>query len=136
MARQRSHWIAQLSVGCLAILSALGLSGRFAMTGHARAGVAAILDDGAPLRVDVLRAAGGTYIAQVLAERDSTLSRWPSRLTNPIRVWIEPSSMLGFDERVRAAFGEWIDAGLPLRFAFVERARDAEIRVRWTDRLD
>jgi hypothetical protein len=135
MARLRSNWLAQLTIGCVAIVAALGLSGHFATTGHASAGIAAILDDPAPLRIDVLRAAGGTYIGKVLAERDSTLSRWPSRLADPIRVWIEPSSMLGFDERVRDAFGEWTDIGLPLRFVFVDQARDAEIRVRWTDFL-
>lgn len=134
MARLRLY-LAQLTIGCLAIVAALGLSGRFASTGHASAGIAALLDDPAPLRVDVLRAARGTYISQLLAERDSTLSRWPSRLADPIRVWVEPSSMLGFDERVRGAFGEWSDIGLPLRFVFVEHARDAEIRVRWTDYL-
>jgi hypothetical protein len=129
-----SHFLAQLTICCLAIVAALGLSGRYASTGHASAGIAN-LDDPAPLMVDVLRASGGTYIGQLLAERDSTLARWPSRVAEPIRVWVEPSSMLGFDERVRGAFDEWADAGLPLRFVFVERARDAEIRVRWTEYL-
>ena len=136
MARSRFHWLAQLTTGCAAIIAALGLSGPFASTGHTSAGVAAILDDPAPLRVDVLRSAGGTYIGQLLAQRDSTLSRWPARLADPIRVWVEPSSMLGFDERVRAAFTEWSEAGLPLRFVFVDAARDAEIRVRWTEYLE
>jgi hypothetical protein len=72
----------------------------------------------------------------MLSERDSTLSRWPTRLADPIRVWIEPSAMLGFDERVREAFGQWTDIGIPVRFSFVDHARDAEIRVRWTDFLD
>ena len=136
MARSRLYWLAQFTTGCLAVAAALGLSGRFASTGNTSAGIAAILDDPAPLRVDVLRAAGGTYIGHVLAQRDSTLSRWPTRLADPIRVWIEPSSMVGFDARVRSAFGEWSSAGLPLRFVFVDGARDAEIRVRWTDYLD
>lgn len=136
MARQQSSVLAQLTIGCLAIVAALGLTGQFASTLHMSAGVAAIGDDPVPLRVDVLRASSGTYIRQLLLERDSTLSRWPARLEDPIRVWIEPSSMLGFSDRVRDAFGEWTDAGIPLRFAFVDQARDAEIRVRWTDRLD
>jgi hypothetical protein len=123
-------------ISCLAIIAALGLSDRFASSGHASAGIAALTDDPAPLRVDVLRAAGGTYIGQLLLERDSTLSRWPTRIADPIRVWVEPSGMLGFSDRVRDAFGEWSDAGLPLRFVFVERARDAEIRVHWTERLE
>jgi hypothetical protein len=135
MARHRFQFLAQLTIGCLATVAALGLSGRFASTGHASDGIAAILDDPSPLRVDVMRSAGGTYIGKLIAERDSTLSRWPSRLADPIRVWVEPSAMLGFDERVRSAFGEWSGVGLPLRFVFVDRARDAEIRVRWTDYL-
>jgi len=136
MARHRSHWSAQLLIGCLAIIAALGLSERFASRGHMSGGIAALSDDPAPLRADVLRAAGGTYIGQLLLERDSTLSRWPERIADPIRVWVEPSSMLGFADRVRDAFGEWSDTGLPLRFVFVDRARDAEIRVHWTDRLE
>jgi hypothetical protein len=136
MASLRSRRLTQLSIGCLAIVAALGSSDRL-VTGrlHASAGLA-LLDDPAPLRIEVLRSAGGTYIGQLLAERDSTLARWPSRLADPIRVWIEPSAMLGFDGRVRDAFGTWAEIGLPLRFAFVDRARDAEIRVHWTDHLD
>jgi hypothetical protein len=135
MARHPFHRLAPIAIGCLAIIAALGLRVRFASTGHASAGIAAILDDPAPSRVDVMRGARGTYIGQLLAERDSTLSRWPTRLADPIRVWIEPSSRVGFDERVRGAFGEWGGIGLPLRFVFVGRARDAEIRVTWTDYL-
>jgi predicted Zn-dependent protease len=55
---------------------------------------------------------------------------------DPIRVWIEPIANHGFTDRVRGAFDEWTGAGLPLRFVFVDRARDAEIRVRWTERLE
>lgn len=136
MARHRTHWSAQLLIGCLAIVASLGLSERFASRRHASAGIAALTDDPAPLRADVLRAAGGTYIGQLLLQRDSTLSRWPTRIADPIRVWVEPSGMVGFSDRVRDAFGEWSDAGLPLRFVFVDHARDAEIRVHWTDRLE
>jgi hypothetical protein len=136
MARHRTHWSAQLLIGCLAIVAALGLSERFASRPHASAGIAALMDDPAPLRADVLRSARGTYIGRLLLERDSTLSRWPTRIADPIRVWVEPSGMVGFNDRVRDAFAEWSDAGLPLRFVFVDRARDAEIRVHWTDRLE
>ena len=136
MARHRTHWLAQLTIGFAAVVAALGLSDGAIRHDHASAGLAALGEDAAPSRADVLRAAGGTYIGQLLLERDSTLSRWPSRLDDPIRVWVEPNGMSGFSDRVRAAFGEWTDIGLPLRFVFVDRARDAEIRVRWTDRLD
>jgi hypothetical protein len=134
MARHDTHWLSQLTIGCLAIIAALGLSWQPASQGHASAGVAQL--DEAPLRAEVLRAAGGTYIGRLLLERDSTLSRWPTRVDDPIRVWVEPIAMRGFTDRVQDAFGEWTNAGLPLRFVFVDRARDAEIKVRWTERLE
>ncbi|HET9425240.1 MAG TPA: matrixin family metalloprotease [Gemmatimonadaceae bacterium] len=136
MARQKTSWFAQLITGCVAIVAALGLTGWGTVPGASSAGIAAIMDEPAPLRADVLRAASGTYIGRVLLERDSMLSRWPARVAEPIRVWVEPIGNAGFTDRVRDAFGEWTAIGLPLRFVFVERARDAEIQVRWTDRLE
>jgi hypothetical protein len=135
MAEPRNSWISQLAIACIAVVAALGLTGIANRAGHASAGVA-LLEDSAPLREDVLRAAGGTYIGRLLLERDSMLARWPSRVDVPIRVWVEPNSVEGFADRVRDAFTEWTDIGLPLRFVFVDRARDAEIQVRWTDRLE
>ena len=32
--------------------------------------------------------ATGTYIGEILAERDSALARWPDRMTQPLRVWV------------------------------------------------
>jgi hypothetical protein len=108
MSRTRTHWIAQVTVAGIALVASLGLS-RFVAPGHAS------------LPVVTSHAEPG---------------RWPSRLDDPIRVWIEPSGMVGFADRVRDAFGEWTDAGIPLRFVFLDEARDAEIRVHWTDRLE
>ena len=95
-----------------------------------------LANDSSPARDDILRAAHGTYIGRILLDRDSTLDRWPDRVASPIRVWIEPSSQPGFGDRVRDAFGAWVDVGLPLRFVFVDGARDAEVTVRWTEHLD
>ena len=92
--------------------------------------------DTAQVRRLLLAGAGATYIDDILSEHDSTLARWPARIEKPIRVWVEPIDAEGFVGHVREAFGEWTDAGLPLRFVFVDHARDAEIQVRWTDRLD
>jgi hypothetical protein len=135
MPRQPASLIAQLGIACIAVMAGIGLSGYFAIEGHTSAGVAAF-EDPSPSRDEVLRSAGGTYIGRLLSERDSMLSRWPTRIEDPIRVWVEPSGMAGFTDRVRGAFSEWTGVGLPLRFVFVDRARDAEIRVRWTDRLE
>lgn len=123
-------------IGCIAIVTALGLTGWVSLPRTSGGRLAVALDESAPLREDVLRSAGGTYIGRVLLERDSTLARWPARINQPIRVWVEPNSFVGFSDRVQDAFTEWTEVGLPLRFVFVDRARDAEIQVRWTEQLD
>jgi predicted Zn-dependent protease len=88
----------------------------------------------------VMSGAAGTYIDRLLAERDSTIERWPDHVTSPLNVWIDTASQLSgvlthYPETVRAAFKEWASTGIPLRFAFVSSPRNADIRVRWTDRL-
>jgi hypothetical protein len=94
-----------------------------------------LVDDSLPSIGAVLHAEHGTYIGTFLRQRDSSLSRWPDRVAEPIKVWIEPTSQRGFGEIVQAAFGDWAGSGLPIRFVFVDAAGDAEIRVRWADRL-
>jgi predicted Zn-dependent protease len=88
----------------------------------------------------VMSGAAGTYIDRLLADRDSTIERWPNHLTEPLTVWIDTSSELSgvlshYPQTVRSAFVEWAGTGIPLRFTFVSSARNADIRVRWTDRL-
>ena len=90
---------------------------------------------------EILSGAGGTYIGRLLAERDSTLERWPDHIRQPLRIWIDSSSTIGgaqaaFPAAVRSAFAEWSTSGIPLRFAYVTSAADADVRVRWTDHLD
>jgi predicted Zn-dependent protease len=58
-----------------------------------------------------------------------------------IRVWVDNAPHAdgmeaGYPEAVRAAFAEWTTTGIPLRFAFVPSAHDADIRIRWTNHLD
>lgn len=82
-----------------------------------------------------------TYIARLLADRDSTFERWPDRVEQPLRVWIDSSSAVegpqaGFPEAVREAFTEWAATGIPVRFTYVPSPRMADIRVRWTDHLE
>jgi predicted Zn-dependent protease len=87
-------------------------------------------------RDDVLRASQGTYISQLLAERDSTLDRWHDRRALPIRVWIETlADRQEFAQFVRGAFEDWANIGLPLRFVFVNGPAEAEVAVRWTPQL-
>jgi hypothetical protein len=89
----------------------------------------------------ILSGAPGTYIEELLDDRDSTIERWPDHLAEPLRIWIDSSTMLNgvqarFPSAVRAAFAEWAGTGIPLRFSYISSPRDADIRVRWTDHLD
>jgi hypothetical protein len=89
----------------------------------------------------IMSGATGTYIGRILADRDSTIERWPDRESDPLKVWIDSASILkgeqaGFPAAVRSAFAEWATTGIPIRFAYVGSARDADIRVRWADYLD
>lgn len=86
---------------------------------------------------EVLSSAPGTYISRLLADRDSTLERWSDRT---LRVWIDSTDAIGgaqagFPAAVRGAFAQWLSTGIPLRVAYVRSARDANIRVRWTEHL-
>ena len=94
-------------------------------------------------REDVLRRLGfgasGTYILAML-ETDSGLVRWPERPLEPIRVWIEPTSAVAdwrpeYVDSARRAFERWRGAGIPVRVNFLVDSTDAEVRVRWIDRL-
>lgn len=109
------------------------LDGNVASKGF-RSGVHATLDA-------ILSGATGTYIGRVLADRDSTLERWPDRVDDPLRVWVDSNSIVsgdqsGFPGAFRSAVAEWENTGIPLRFIYVNRARDADIRVRWTRYLE
>ena len=82
----------------------------------------------------------GTYIGDILLERDSSLARWPDRKGMPLTVWIQPASRVhdfstALVARVRAAFEEWDGLHLPVHFSFVDDSSDAEVHVTWIDRF-
>jgi predicted Zn-dependent protease len=82
----------------------------------------------------------GSYIDDVILAQDSALYRWPDRATASVQVWIEPESQAaGWDPSypalARAAFGDWTEAGFPLRFNFLLDSSAADIRVRWKERF-
>ncbi|HVX39971.1 MAG TPA: matrixin family metalloprotease [Gemmatimonadaceae bacterium] len=90
---------------------------------------------------EIMLGARGTYIDRCLADRDSTIERWPDRTAQPLRVWIDSSGIVSgpraaFPAAVRAAFSDWAATGIPVRFAFVSSPRNADVRVHWTERLD
>ena len=94
----------------------------------------------AELRRRVASLASGTYVADILVEQDSTLYRWPERLNDAVRVYVEPTSKVpdwnsALPNMTRDVFGEWSLTGFPLRFAFVYDSVDADVWIRWRDRF-
>ena len=89
-------------------------------------------------RVD--QGARGTYIDELLSTRDSALTRWPERVTAPLRVWIaQPTAQTGwssdFPTSVREAFNEWVQTGIPMRFTFVHDSASADVHVRFISKF-
>jgi hypothetical protein len=85
--------------------------------------------------------APGTYVNELLLQRDSALARWPERRDKPLRVWVQPEAPISdysssFPEIVRAAFEEWMNTGIPITFAFAPDSASADIHVTWIDRFD
>ncbi len=111
---------------------------------HAVAAVVAPHDENKELRASTRRRLkanqAGTYIADILEERDSSLARWPDRGGVPLKVWIQPQSGVvdftdGYVARVREAFEDWDRLNLPIHFAFVEDSTSADVHVNWIDRF-
>jgi hypothetical protein len=114
---------------------------------RSRPAAAPVADDAnAPRDVDDIRrrlreGSAGTYVNELLLQRDSALARWPDRRTRPLRVWVQPESTTpdfssGFPDIVRAAFDEWASTGIPLVFTFVADSSKADVHVTWIDRFD
>jgi len=85
--------------------------------------------------------AAGTYVNELLLQRDSALARWPARLKHPLRVWVQPDTPTQdfngmFPDIVRGAFDEWSATGIPLSFTFVTDSAKADVHVTWIDRFD
>ncbi|HKG92333.1 MAG TPA: matrixin family metalloprotease [Gemmatimonadaceae bacterium] len=84
----------------------------------------------------------GTYIRELLLDHDSSLARWPERMHEPLRVWIQPARpdledwSPNFVKRVRGAFNDWENTGIPVFFDFVADSAAAEVHVVWTDHFD
>lgn len=83
----------------------------------------------------------GTYIGDLLERADSAVSRWPSRIERPIRVWVSEAWELdGYSERVEAevqqAFRDWQTAGVPLAFGFVRDSALSEVQVAFIQQFD
>lgn len=97
--------------------------------------------DIADIRRRILMGENGTYMGEILSERDSALARWPDRVSRPIRVWVGNGSKIdgwdpGFPDRVREAFDEWSLLGIPVKFTFVVDSAAADVHVSWIDHFD
>jgi predicted Zn-dependent protease len=101
----------------------------------------------APLRnlMDIRRrldaGESGTYINDVLTDRDSALARWPDRLANPLLVWVQSGDSVpdwnpAFVAQVRDAFTTWESTGVPVGFQFVNDSAAADVHVTWLDHFD
>jgi hypothetical protein len=107
--------------------------------------VARLLGESDPSRAEVRRQIQtrgvGTYISDILAERDSNLTRWPDRKNDPLMVYIEndskvPGWLPSYVEDVRNAFKEWDGLKLPIRFAFTQDPEQADVHVSFIDHFD
>jgi hypothetical protein len=83
----------------------------------------------------------GTYIREILLQRDDNIARWPDRQLEPLRVWIQPTSTLpdfraSYPVRAREAFERWMQTGVPVSFTFVVDSASSEVPVTWVDRFD
>jgi hypothetical protein len=83
----------------------------------------------------------GTYIDEMLAERDSALARWPDLHGVPLTIWIAPTSDVTdwrpeYATRVRDAFLSWDALHLPVRFAFTSDSASADVHVSFIDHFE
>jgi matrixin len=96
--------------------------------------------DRAELKRRIEAGAAGTYIGDMLADRDSLLTRWPERTIEPIRVWVQRTSTVPdwnpeLTRVARTAFDDWTAVGPPVRFMFIVDSTHADVRVNFADRL-
>jgi predicted Zn-dependent protease len=95
----------------------------------------------AAIRRQLRRGEQGTYIGEILRQRDSSLARWPDRADRPLTVWIQPESGVEdwvdtYVDQVRDAFEEWDAINLPIGFVFIDDSAKAEVHVTWIDHFN
>jgi hypothetical protein len=95
----------------------------------------------AEMRRRIRASAPATYLNDIVAEsQDSMLHRWEDRDRRPVRVYLPPARVANFQPAflgaVRAAFQEWENAGIPVRFDLSADSADAEVRFAWRIQFD
>lgn len=122
------------------------VSGSSEIPRRVRAIATPVVDEGSiPRDIEDVRrrlreGAPGTYVNELLLQRDSALARWPDRRKRPLRVWIQPQTPtfdfnVAFPDIARNAFEEWSGTGIPLVFSFVHDSSKADVHVTWIDRF-
>ena len=86
-----------------------------------------------------LAAATGTYMADMLADLNGSLVRWPDRRETGLRIWVQSITQvrdwdLRYAQMARDAFADW-DGNLPIRFDFVLDSATSDIQIVWTERF-
>lgn len=82
-----------------------------------------------------------TYLDDILAARNGHVARWVDRRDDPVRVWVQPKPGVedfwpDYPALAKDAFYTWSNAGIPVRFLFVDDSAGAEARLRWVDRFN
>jgi hypothetical protein len=83
----------------------------------------------------------GTYISEILLERDSSLARWHNRPSEPLKVWVQSAPEIEdwnaeYVDAVASAFRAWDALALPVRFRVVSDSESADVHVTWIDHFD
>lgn len=82
----------------------------------------------------------GTYLPELLRARGGWNYRWPDRMADPMRVWVQTAAGPNWDDAypalVREGFAAWEGLGLPLLFTVVRDSARAEVLVTWVERFD
>jgi hypothetical protein len=96
--------------------------------------------DSARIRFTLDARGDATYLPELLVIRDGWNYRWPDRVADPMRIWVQTPADTAFDgawvELVQESFNAWDGLGLPLLFTFVTDSARAEIVVTWVQRFE
>ena len=84
--------------------------------------------------------APGTYIEHMLIGKEHMLQRWPDRMSEPLRVWIQstasiPDWNVTYPVVAERAFDEWRAAGFPIRFDMIRDSAGADIQILFVQQM-
>jgi hypothetical protein len=94
----------------------------------------------ADVREQIRTNEAGTYIGEVLLDRDSAIARWPDRVERPLKVWIDNGASFkgwkaSYENEVRIAFNMWSAVDIPVKFILAPDSASADVHVRWVEKF-